>query len=185
MIRWLACVFVLFLGIAPVSADPIYRTTDEDGNVVYTDDPPTDEAEPVELDPLTTVPSVESGARSDGGAAEPREDEGEVTSSDTKITGIRLLYPPSGGQAIRHNGGNVPFRVELQPTGTALPEGYHIEILLDGEVRAAATTTDAVVSPVDRGQHTARVRVVDHEGRKVAESEPAQFHLLRAHLGSP
>ena len=183
MIRWLACVFAMFLGLAPVAADPIYRTTDEEGNVVFTDDPPSEEAEPVELDPLTTVPSGGSNAVADDNSADAPA--GDVEPPADRLVGVRLLYPPSGGQAIRHNGGNLPFRVELQPPGTKLPEGYRVEFLLDGEVRAVSTTTEAMVSPVDRGPHTARVRVVDDEGRPRVESDPAQFHLLRAHLGTP
>ena len=182
MIRWLTCLLVLLLGTAVAAGDRIYRTTDEEGNVVFTDDPPSEDAEPVELDPLTTVPSSGSDAVPDATAAESPS--GNVEPPADRLEGVRLLYPPSG-QPIRHNGGNLPFRLELKPPGTRLPEGYRIEFLLDGEVRAVSTTTEAIVSPVDRGQHTARVRVVDDEGRTRHESAQVQFHLLRAHLGSP
>jgi hypothetical protein len=177
MKRLLMIALPLALFAGPIAASEIYRTTDEDGNVVFTDDPPTDDAEPVELDPLTTVKPVE-GEPAGGTSASP----GEPERPSNGISGISIAYPENE-KGIRHNGGNVPFRIALEPEGATLPRGHQVEIILDGEVRGRAASTQVTVSPVDRGPHTVRARIIDNGGQTRYESEPVKFYLLRKALG--
>lgn len=168
------------LAAGPLAASEIYRTTDEDGNVVFTDDPPSEDAEPVELKPLTTVEPVEGDPDGGGTVDTPEEEEPDTPANG--ISGVAIAYP-GDEKGIRHNGGNVPFEVELQPEGAALPRGHQIEIILDGEVRARAASTRVTVSLVERGPHTVRARVLDTTGAPRYESEPVKFYLLRKALG--
>ncbi len=182
----LALALGLGLACAPVAAAEIYRTTDEDGNVVYTDDPPDEDAEPVELDPLTTVPGTAAEDDKDGDRNEAAG--GDAGGSrerqpDSRLRGIRIAYP-EGGEGIRHNGGNVPFRVALEPEGAGLPAGHSIEIVLDGEVRARGTGKEIVVAPVSRGEHSVRARVLDAQGDTRFASETIEFFLLRKAVGN-
>lgn len=169
------------LAAGPAAASEIYRTTDADGNVVFTDDPPTDDAEPVELDPLTTVKPVEGDP--DGavtGSSDASEEEPDSPSNG--ISGISIAYPENE-KGIRHNGGNVPFEVALEPEGAALPRGHQVEIILDGKVRGRAASTQVTVSTVERGPHTVRARVIDNAGETRYESDSVKFYLLRKALG--
>lgn len=167
------------LAAGPVAASEIYRTTDEDGNVVFTDEPPTEDAEPVELDPLNTVEPIEG----DPDAASSIDSSGEDPDAPANgISGISIAYPENG-KGIRHNGGNVPFQVALQPEGATLPRGHQVEIILDGKVRARAASTQVTVSPVDRGPHTVRARIIDKSGQTRYESDSVKFYLLRKALG--
>lgn len=167
------------LAAGPVAASDIYRTTDEDGNVVFTDDPPDDNAEPVELDPLTTVDPIEGDpdGTSNIGTAEE-----EADTPSNGISGIAIAYP-GNEKGIRHNGGNVPFRVALQPEGATLPRGHQVEIVLDGEVRGRTASTEVTVSTVARGPHTVRARIIDRSGQTRYESGSVKFYLLRKALG--
>jgi hypothetical protein len=188
MLRPALLVLPLALAMTPAAgaADEIYRTTNENGDVVFTDEPPSDDAEPLKLDPLTTVPPVQTDGAAGGTAAEQTEPTAEAKKDQTPangISGVRLVYPPDE-KGIRHNGGNVPFRVEFDPEGTPLPRGHRLVVMLDGEMRARSTGTEVVVSPVDRGPHNAKVRVVDAAGRTRFESESVKFYLLRARVGS-
>jgi len=169
------------LAAGPVAASEIYRTTDPDGNVVFTDDPPTEGAEPVELDPLTTVEPVQGDP--DGAVTgSSRRAEEEPDRPSNGISGIAIAYPENE-KGIRHNGGNVPFEVALEPEGATLPRGHQVEIILDGEVRGRAASTEVTVSTVERGPHTVRARVIDNAGETRYESEPVKFYLLRKALG--
>ncbi|MEF8833687.1 MAG: DUF4124 domain-containing protein [Halofilum sp. (in: g-proteobacteria)] len=176
---------VIFLPVAlaagPVAASEIYRTTDADGNVVFTDEPPSDDAEPLELDPLTTVEPIQGDP--DGAAttssATPEDEPGTPSNG---ISGISIAYP-GNEKGIRHNGGNVPFEVALQPEGATLPRGHQVELVLDGEPRARAASTQVTVSPVERGPHTVRARIIDKAGKVRYESESVKFYLLRKALG--
>jgi hypothetical protein len=173
--RTVAILFALLLPML-AAAEQIYRSTDEQGNPVFTDEP-TEGAEPVPLDPLTTVPAGEAPEELD----ESAPDNGQSESQPETYQGIEITYPPSG-QAVRHNGGMVPFRVELK--GRKLAEGHRVEILLDGEVRGSGSSTQVSVSPVNRGSHTVVARIVDAQGSPLIASSPVDFHLLRASVGN-
>jgi|AntRauTorcE11897_2_1112592.scaffolds.fasta_scaffold13927_2 hypothetical protein len=179
MKRLLMVVLPAALAAGPVAASEIYRTTDADGNVVFTDEPPSDNAEPIKLDPLTTVKPIEGdpvGASSAGTSGE------EPDTPANGISGIAIAYPENE-KGIRHNGGNVPFSVALEPEGATLPRGHQVEIILDGEARGRAASTQVTVSPVERGPHTVRARIIDNAGQTRYESESVKFYLLRKALG--
>lgn len=177
--RTVATLAALLLLPVLVAAEQIYRSTDEQGNPVFTDEPPSDDADPVPLDPLTTVPAGET-------PPELEESESEETTSkaqDRSYRDLEITYPP-GGQAVRHNGGMVPFRVAIKPEGKKLAEGHRVEIMVDGEVRGSGANTQVSVSPVDRGSHTVIARIVDGTGSPLIASPPVDFHLLRASVGN-
>jgi len=173
---------ILLLVLVPplVLGDAIYRSTDENGNPVFTNTPPSDDAKPMKLDPLTTVPPADTStenAASDTGQAADNEPQAPP------YAGVEVVYPPAD-QAVRHNGGLVPFRVKLAPDGRALATKDRVEIILDGKVRGSGHSLQVSVSPVNRGPHTVRARVVDSKGNTVVESAPVKFFLLRASVGN-
>lgn len=170
---------MLMLAVTPAFADEIYRTTDEDGNVLFTDEPPSDDAEPVDLEPLTTVPAQEPPAAA--GEAGPGEPPG--AGADTVYEGVRIAYPPAD-QAVRHERGRVPVRVDLLPEGAGLAEGHTVVVVLDGREHGAGHATEVTLGPLERGPHRARARVLDRNGSVVAESPTIRFVLLRAAPGS-
>ncbi len=170
---------ILLFFPALTAGEEIYRSTDDQGNPLFTDEPPSDNADPVKLKPLTTVPPDEAPPQFQSSA----EEDTEETEQQAGYSGIEVAYSPAG-QAVRHNGGMVPFRVALQPDGKSLDQGHRIEILLDGDVRGAGANEQISVSPVDRGTHTVVARVVDASGTPLVASSPVDFHLLRASLGN-
>lgn len=176
---WLTLLLLApLVAAAADEGEKIYRTVDEDGNVVYTDTPPSEDAEPVKLDPVTTVPAF----RGDDTAA------GSGQQNDTPpvpvYDGIRVTYP-TVNQAIRHNGGEVPFEVVLQPAGIELAEGHRIEIVVDGSVMGTGRPPTVTAGPINRGPHDAFARVVDAGGNVLARSAAVNFFLLRAAVGQP
>ena len=166
---------VLVPALAP--GGEIYRSTDDQGNPLFTDEPPAQGGKPVELEPLTTVPADDPPS----GFARPGDSQAKA--APAAYDGLEVVYPPAG-QAVRHNGGMVPFRVALQPKGKALAQGHRVEIVLDGEVRGSGPNTQVSVSPIERGSHTARARIVNASGTPVVASTPIDFHLLRASVGN-
>ncbi len=180
MRKLIPLLLALLLPAVSAAGDEIYRTTDEDGNVVYTNEPPSDDAEPVELDPLTTVPpgeEIPDEADTDDGS-----DAAASQGASPRYQGLEVAYPPHD-QTVRHNGGLVPFRVQILPKGTQLAEGHKVEIVLDGEVRGSARSRQISVSAVSRGPHTAEARIVDGTGAVITQSQATEFYLLRAAVG--
>jgi len=176
-------VATLAVSALAAESDKIYKTTDEDGNTVFTNEKPSEDAEPVDLEPLNTVPpeqitDPEASPRDQNQAGgQQRQDQ-----ATPRYRGVAIKYPPPG-QTVRHNGGVVPFQVETQPAGKPLAEGHRIQVVLDGEVRDSGRKRQISVSAVNRGPHTAEARIVDQDGAAITSSEPVEFTLLRAALG--
>lgn len=182
MVKLLLMALLLLPLVAAAAEDgkKIYRTVDEDGNVTYTDQPPSDDAEPVELDPITTVPAPETGTRSERN----RDRDDDAASSHPGYDGLEIVYP-TADEAIRHNGGQVPFRLRLRPEDVELGESHRVEILLDGSVQGSGRSLTITVGPVDRGPHEVSARVVDAGGNVLAQSPAVNFFLLRHSVQQP
>ena len=89
----------------------VYKTVDEDGNVVYTDQAPKDGAEPMKLPPLSVVeaPTYEEIARSEPDAA---DDEGKELS----LRQLRSRYKGFAIISVTYHGGfREPFKNVLKP----------------------------------------------------------------------
>lgn len=166
MIRSAALTLMLFLLAAQTDAAPIYKTKDERGNVVYTDDPQGRPAELVDLPDLTIVPAQPLPT--------PRPETTPVTEEEAPLT-IELLTP-GPEETLRSNPGNVEVvaRVSRAPD-----EGDRFEVLLDGVVRGRNAGGTFALTGIDRGPHQVRVRLVDPDGSVVAQSPEHTFNLLR------
>jgi hypothetical protein len=173
----LLLLLVPLMTVADEEGEKIYRLVDEDGNVVYTDKPPSDDAEPVKLDPVTTVPAYR-----DDNTSRNREGDTEQPSAPA-YGGLAITYP-TPDEAIRHNGGQVPFELELQPAGIELAEGHRVEVVVDGSVKGSGRPPTVTAGTIDRGPHNAFARVVDAGGNTLTQSQPVNFFLLRAAVGN-
>ena len=118
MVRlWIAALFLL---LASTVFAQLYKSVDENGNVVYSDVPPDGTAEPVELPPLNVIEAVK--------VAPPR--------SESADPGLPLTYSiqitqPQNEQTFR-NTREFPVSVSIDPP---LQEGHQVAISLDGVVR--------------------------------------------------
>lgn len=147
------------------AAPPIYKTTDERGNVIYTDDPQGRPAEVVDLPDLTIVPATP--LTGPGSRATPEEE------PERPPLTLELLAPAQEA-TVRSNTGDVEVvaRVDLPPA-----EGDRFEVLIDGEVRASNAGGTFALTGIDRGAHQVSVRLVDASGEVVAQTQEHTFFL--------
>lgn len=146
------------------SAD-IYRSVDENGNVVFSDTP-SEGAEKIEVKEAQTVDSPSTQPfRYDPPPAEqpPRYQSLAITS-------------PQDDQSVRANAGNVSVSMSVTP---GLRGGDRLVLLMDGKQVASGSSTSVSMDNVDRGSHTLQARVIDRNGKTLASSDPVTFHLLR------
>jgi hypothetical protein len=154
------------LAVAPAAAQRIYRYTDADGNVVFTDNPPTQGATEVNLPPVNTFASPNRPLDLDSdlpGGQHPGYQEFSIVS-------------PTSGEAIRDNAGNVSVKLRLRP---GLHRGDTIDYVLNGQSIASGRSTSATLTKMDRGSHTIEAVVRDTKGKVVAQTGSVQFDLLR------
>ena len=144
-------------------AETVYKTVDENGNVIFTDKP-SEEAETIKIQELENTIGNPNPAK--------------YKPSPAKIEGFSYksftVTSPANGAGVRSNNGNVSISLSLEP---ALNRGHKIIISLDG--KQIGTGLSASLQNVDRGTHSISAKVIDSEGKSLI-STSSSFSLLRA-----
>lgn len=153
----------------------IYKTVDEDGNVVFTDVAPPDSTETVELSNTTsyTPPTSPSNAPLSvaPGSSGPEDSRPIETSYQSLV-----INSPTQDEAIRDNAGNITVTVAVTPP---LAPGHTIELIMDERRVGIAVTGKFSLRNVDRGTHTLSAHVLDADQAIVKQSASQVFHMLR------
>lgn len=160
---------------APAALAEVYKTVDENGNVVYTDTPPEPGAAPMQLRELSVVPVPEYASKKKAEQSSGLK-EGEVPDLAELRRGYRDFSLTSPTQEQTFTGtGNVATiawntRFELQPG---------MQVLLHIDDQALPPTTAGVLNspPLDRGEHQVRAELVDARNRTIATSGPVTFFV--------
>ncbi len=149
----------------------VYRQTDSQGNVTFTDTPGKG-AEAVKIGPVTTIKMPKLRDIKAPSAPEPQP---ASDSTGTPYSKIRFTSPQDQ-QAFYSGNGNI----ELQVTSTPpLQDGDRFEVMLDGQPVGQGQGGTFAVRNVFRGTHKAQVNVVDQKGRPVATGESITFTVHR------
>lgn len=163
LLAW-ACAGLL---CASAAVGQIYKTTDKNGNVVFTDQPPTGDrpAEEVKLKPLNTTPAT---------AARPRQEPAEEPAAPDYTVSINF---PTDETTIPMGPGN--FSV-VATTFPPLREGEMLQLQIDGADRGAAQrASNWDLTNVFRGAHELTVQRKSPEGEVLATSEAVTVYVHR------
>ena len=157
----------------------IYRTVDEDGNVVFTDVPPKETSKAVKLDNHNdyTPPAAETASSNERATGWLADEEENENAAPTGYSAIAISYP-GNDEAVRENAGNLTVTIESEPA-LDTNQGHSIEILLDGEPAGSASGASVALTNIDRGTHTLSANVVDRSGSVLGSSNTITFHMLR------
>lgn len=172
MVRVRALLLAGLLLSGPALAADVYRSVGPNGEVVYTDEPPSKGAKPVQLPPIqvvepyvspaapVTVPSI------NGVPAEPAP-AASAAASPLSAT----IVSPTAKQRVRSADGRLPVTVSL---GQLLPEGYGLRYLLDGSAQSDTPTRNLnfTLEKVGPGEHVISVVTVDARGNEVGRAAP-------------
>ena len=168
LLMWTYCV-CLFGGSAATAAETkIYKTVDEDGNVVFTDVPPKGDDSVQEVN--VTAPNT-----ADLGTATPPIDS-LIDPQEVESFAYRSLRitSPEHDQSVREPMGDIEVVVEVQPK---LRAEHELRLLVDGAAQQVGRKSNFVLSRLDRGTHTLQVEVVHRNGEVLVASELSVFHL--------
>lgn len=165
---------LLLLGTAAQAQ--VYKTVDKDGNVVYTDKPPTPGAEPMNLPALSVVPVPESQARASRASKRHTDEEGNVTDFNALRRGYRdfRIVQPLPEQSF--NGTNNIATIAWE-TEYALQQGMSVIISINGQAMEPTTQQVIASERLDRGEHQVSATLVDARNRTVATAEPVTFFV--------
>ena len=164
---------LLFMSWSFVIAETVYKTIDEDGNIIFSDQPSHD-AEVIHLQELQTIDNPNAAKFPPGNINRQMPD----LSSNYQAFSI---VSPAAGEGYRSNGGSVTIQLSLQPR---LSNGHFVVIKLDGQEVAKGRELSASVQDVARGAHSITAAVVDSRGNTMI-STSSSFNMLRVSLGTP
>ena len=151
------------------SESKIYRTRDNQGRVVFSDQAP-ENAEEVEVkDIITYVPTAIYRP-----APSRQTDVIKVQAYDSLT-----ITSPVNDETIRNNAGNLLIVFTIAPL---LQSNHSIQVLVDGAVfKTTKAVTSINLTNLDRGQHQFQLQIVEDKSNKVLHSSPGISTTLLRH----
>ena len=180
MIIALVCGLVLVAPLAAQSTGEIYKVVDKDGNVTFTDQRPSDTAEPMDLPPLSVIESdipVPSADTTATGAGE-EEQAPSLRDLQRQFRDFRITQP----QQEETFWGTANTVVVAWSSGQPIPPEFSARLHVDGQPRDVPGS-GSVTLTLDRGEHTVYVELLDNRKRPIAKTETITFFVKQASLG--
>ena len=172
---------VLSLFATGLASAQLYKSVDEQGNIVYSDTP-TPGAEQLTPPPLSTVKSRPVPAppgETDAKLGDAVVEEPAKKKSPTKYTKFSIVQP-NNDDTIWDNTGAVPVALQLEPA-LDTENGHSIWVYVDGQ--AVVRKSQSLVQPLsnlDRGTHKIRAEIRDEKRKTLKRTKNITVHLKRA-----
>ena len=176
-----ALIAVAALLFAGPAISQIYKTVDEDGNVVFTDIPPREDlqgAEQIVIENPNSFAIEEAIGPREEWVIEPEEGEEEVAFSYKSL----LIASPTEDESLRENQGNVSIIAVANPR---LQSGHRMRLVMDGASIQEGSQSRFDLENVDRGTHVVAAEIVDDSGNVLIRSTDTTFHLQRFRIPTP
>ena len=150
-------------------ATPVYKVTDENGNVVFTDQPPAVDAESAKqhtISPLNTTEPL---------AIKPVEP--APTAAAVNIPFETQIEQPADGSTIPMGPGNFSVSVLISPP---LTDAEHLQLEIDGAPYGPPQRQQQwSLSNIYRGEHQLRVHRLHSSGAQTDVSDTSTVFVLR------
>jgi hypothetical protein len=177
--RFTLLIFALLFASTAAHAGKVYKWVDEQGNVMYTDQPRKGAQEiKIAASPPANVarPSQTS----------PRELNSFASRDEALSRYSALTFSmPTKEETVRDNAGNVTIALNVVPS-VAAGRGDRIKVRLDGHVLDADfDAPEVVLAGVDQGTHTLQAAVTDKNGRVLISSDTVTFYVKYWSLNNP
>lgn len=163
---------VLFMAEATAAAaQSVYRVVDEDGNVTFTDTPPSGAVAEVQpLNAPNTTPAISI-------PGQPSADDTAPHSTDAMVEYDTRITSPADQSTIPMGPGNFVVQVAVRP---GLGTGEQLVLTLDGEpVSAPQRTSSWQLTNVFRGEHRLQVLRLDANGARQHASAEQVVYVMR------
>jgi hypothetical protein len=180
IIRELVCVVFMAAPLAALPAGEIYKVVDKDGNVTFTDQRPSEAAEPLDLPPLSVIETDVPPP-----ATEPQA----VTSEEvTKVPTTRELrrqfadFRITQPQAEETFWGTANSVVVAWGSSQPIPSDLSVRLFIDGKPQDV-TGNGSLTLTLDRGEHQVYAELLDSRKRPVVTTATVVFFVKQASVG--
>ncbi|TXH94792.1 MAG: DUF4124 domain-containing protein [Pseudomonas sp.] len=162
----------LLLGALSLTAHAgVYTYIDANGNRVFTDQPPSGQAQRIELAPANAVPPPQTSWT-------PRPTPPPLKMGPGYDV-LRILIPEPDA-TIRSPSGDLIVTASSEP---ALHEGHAYRLIINGQPAGEAGRSPVFpLENIDRGTHQISVEILDAQGRIVERTPSQPLHMKRISL---
>ena len=165
--RILAAALTLCLSITATAE--VYKTIDENGKVIFTDNPQGKKAEKVELPPINSQPAT------------PVFTPPKSADKPKAIKPVMQIRSPKSGAQIPTGQHQIPVSIGLRPK---LKAGQTIQMLINGQpFGSAQASTQFVLKDVFRGEHQLSAQLRDPNGKVLMTSRSVTIYVQRHRVG--
>lgn len=153
------------------SASEVFRRTNADGSVEFSDIKKSDGEQPLDAEETAPGLIIPSDRRLKNVA--PRAPKREDATANVRIA----ITSPTNDTALRDNSGNLSVVVKVDPH---LAHNHFITLTSSNGTKANPQKGfQFIFKNLDRGSHTFTANVVDGKGKVITSSDPVTIHLLR------
>jgi len=165
--RWM----LIALCILPlISLAKIYKWTDEEGNLHFTDKPKQG-ATTVKLPKLQEYSAPKQS---------PEQQQASAVGSSVDYSEVSITQPEANA-TIRNNQGFVAIMIHTEPS---LADGHKFQLILNSrKVGEPQTSPSFALKELDRGSHNIAIHIVNSNGEPLAKSEQITIHMHRPRVG--
>jgi hypothetical protein len=149
----------------------VYKHVDEEGNVTYSDEPQKKGDQPISLPEPTTIKIAPAPKLSTSSGSKKSTKEKTI-----KYDAVEIVSP-TNDEAIRSNSGDITIQISSSP---ALQGNHLYSVFVDGAKAQQSAASSVTLINLNRGSHTAVIRIQDENEQTLATSAPITFHVLRA-----
>ena len=147
-----------------VNSAPVYKITNDDGTVIYTDTPSA-QSEEVTFNGITdnVTPSIPASPATPPVASSPA------------IRYTVSIVSPQPEATVRNNNGKVTIKAQAAPKPTG-----RFQLIFDGEPIQRNSAGIFALSGINRGAHPFSVALIDNKGKTLASSQQQTLYLHQA-----
>jgi hypothetical protein len=176
LIRVLVPLAILLLPLSAFSQGEIYKVVDKDGNVTFTDQRPTTEAQPMDLPPLSVIKSdvqvPEPPAAATAGAAVEQPNPPTTKELKRQFRDFKITRP----QPEETFWGTANTVVVSWGSSQPISSGMSVRLFVDGAGQNAAAM-GGVTLTLDRGEHQVYAELRDEGNRRIATTDTVTFFV--------
>jgi hypothetical protein len=176
MIRAILIAGIFQLSVAVVWAADIWKVEDEDGNVIYTDQPPKDGSKPMDLPELSVIETdfQEQQTPANGPGSTGEENSKELTSGELrKVYRDFQITRPLQEETFW---GTANMVMVTWSSSTPFTQDLSIRLFVDGKAQAAPLA-GGVSLALDRGEHRVFAELRDSRNRRIAKTGTVTFFI--------
>lgn len=166
--------FLLFIVLLPgLASAAVYKWTDADGMVHFTDTP-REGAEEVYVAPAQTYTPA---------PLPPITPRPETPPPPVAYTRFELTSPAQEA-TLRDNTGDITVNFVMEPA-LKVGRGHKLVVLLDGQAQPPVKANTVVVKNVPRGTHSLQGQILDSRGEVLMASQSITVYLFRQSILAP